>query len=84
MSSIYLGNSLLICFCRYKEINVRLKRLLAEERKSLQQLRQNYAQELKSRTELELLLRQSVDDVRKEIAKKLVLFFSFFFFFFLP
>jgi len=57
---------------KYKEINARLKRLVAEERKSLQQVRQNYAQELKSRTELELLLRQSVEDVRKEIARRKV------------
>jgi len=55
---------------KYKEINVRLKRLVVEERKSLQQVRQNYAQELKSRTELELLLRQCVEDVRKEIARR--------------
>ena len=33
-------------------------------------MRQNYAQELKTRTEIELLLRQCVDDVRKEIAHK--------------
>ena len=58
--------------CRYKEINVRLKRLLGEERKSLQQLRQTYAAELKSRSELELLLRQCVDDVRKEIGRRYV------------
>lgn len=55
---------------RYKEINKRLRRLLAEERKSLQQVRQNYAQELSSRTEMELLLRKSVEDVRKEIARR--------------
>ena len=42
---------------RYKEINKRLRRLLAEERKSLQQVRQNYAVELNARTEMELLLR---------------------------
>ena len=55
---------------RYKEINKRLRRLLAEERKSLQQVRQNYSQELASRTEMELLLRKSVEDVRKEIARR--------------
>lgn len=57
---------------RYKEVNIRLRRLLADERRSLQQVRQNYATELKSRTEIELLLRQSVEDVRKEIAKRFV------------
>ena len=55
---------------RYKDINKRLRRLLAEERKSLQQVRQNYALELSARTELELLLRRCVEDVRKEIARR--------------
>ena len=55
---------------RFKEVNVRMRRLLADERKSLQQVRQNYAAELKSRTEMEMLLRQCVDDVRKEIARR--------------
>ena len=43
---------------------------MADERKSLQQVRQNYAQELRSRTELEMLLRACVEDVRKEIARR--------------
>lgn len=55
---------------RYKEVNVRMRKLLADERKSLQQVRQNYAAELKARTEMEMLLRQCVDDVRKEIARR--------------
>lgn len=55
---------------RYKEVNVRLRRLLADERKALAVTRQNYAAELRSRTEMELLLRQCVEEVRKEIAKK--------------
>ena len=55
---------------RYKEVNIRMRRLLADERKSLQQVRQNYAGELKARTEMEMLLRQCVDDVRKEIARR--------------
>lgn len=54
---------------RYKELNGRLQRMLNEERKHLHQVRQNYALELKSRTEMELLLRQCVDDVRKDISK---------------
>jgi len=57
---------------KYKELNNRLRRLLAEERKSLQQVRQNYANELKIRTDLEMLLRQAVEDVRKEIARRYV------------
>lgn len=55
---------------RYKEMNYRLKRLLDEERKSLAQVRQNYANELKIRTEMEMLLRNCVEDVRKEIARR--------------
>ena len=50
-------------------MNVRLRRLVAEERKNLQQLRQTYAQELKTRTEMEVLLRRCVDDVRQDIAE---------------
>jgi hypothetical protein len=36
------------------------------------QVRENYAKELRARTEMELLLRQCVEDVRSEIAKKYV------------
>lgn len=34
------------------------------------QIRQNYANELKVRTDMEMLLRQCVDDVRQEIARR--------------
>eukprot|EP01039_Chlorochromonas_danica_P000196 gene195-206_t len=57
---------------RYKDINVRLRRLLAEERKSAKEARQNYEKERGTRTEMELLLRQCVEDVRKEIARRYV------------
>jgi hypothetical protein len=53
---------------RYKEINARLRRLLSEERRALQNVRGSYAAELRLRTEMEMLLRQCVDDVRKEIS----------------
>ena len=78
-------------------MNARLRRLVAEERKSLQQvlfqysgafdktscniiiyqisslqLRLTYAQELKTRTEMEMLLRKCVDDVRQDIAEMYV------------
>jgi hypothetical protein len=56
--------------CRYKEANGRLRKLLADERRSLQQVRHNYSQELRSRTEMEMLLRSCVEDVRKEIARR--------------
>ena len=58
---------------RYKDLNSRLNRLLTEERKNLHQVRQNYALELRTRTEMELLLRQCVDDVRREINKTYIL-----------
>lgn len=51
---------------RYKEVNLRLKKLLAEERRSLQQVRQNYNNEIASRTDIELVLRDCVEEVRKE------------------
>eukprot|EP01031_Cornospumella_fuschlensis_P039657 gene39657-48280_t len=57
---------------KYKEINIRLRRLLAEERKSTKEARHNYEKERSARTEMELLLRQCVEDVRKEIAKRYV------------
>lgn len=55
---------------RYKEVNIRLRRLLAEEKKALTVTRNNYAAELRARTEMELLLRTCVEEVRKEIAKR--------------
>lgn len=55
---------------RLREINSRLRRNLAEERRALQQVRQNYASEMKVRTDMEMLLRQCVEDVRKEIARR--------------
>ena len=57
---------------KYKEINMRLRRLLTEERRALQSVRTNYAAELRSRTEMEILLRQCVDDVRKEISLRTI------------
>ena len=55
---------------KLRDVNKRLRRLLADERRSLQQVRSNYANELQARTELEMLLRASVEDVRKEIARR--------------
>ena len=54
---------------RYKDLNARLNRLLVEERKNLHQVRQNYALEMRTRTEMEMILRQCVNDVRQEIAR---------------
>ena len=55
---------------KYKDINIRLRRLLAEERRALQNVRTTYAAELRSRTDMEILFRQCVDDVRKEISRR--------------
>lgn len=55
---------------KLREVNKRLRRLLADERRSLQVVRSNYANELKARTELEMLLRACVEDVRKEISRR--------------
>lgn len=55
---------------KYKEINARLRRMLAEERRALQTVRENYSNELKSRTELELVLRACLDDLRREMVLK--------------
>ncbi|CAM9844075.1 unnamed protein product, partial [Laminaria digitata] len=52
---------------RYKEIIKRLKRLLETERRNLRQVRSSYSAELQQRTELENLLRASVEEVRQEI-----------------
>lgn len=51
---------------------MRLRKLLAEERRSLQQVRQNYNNEIATRTELELVLRDCVEEVRKEAERRYV------------
>ena len=53
---------------KYKDTKERLRGLLTVEKKNLQAVRANYAAEIQSRTELETLLRQCMDDVRKEIS----------------
>ena len=53
---------------KYKDTKERLRGLLTEEKRNLQAVRASYTAEIKSRTELEMLLRQCVDDVRKEIS----------------
>ncbi|KAE9198932.1 hypothetical protein PF002_g22285 [Phytophthora fragariae] len=53
---------------RYKEIIKRLKRLLEVERRNLQQVRTAYKLELQNHTELEMILKDCVQDVRGEIS----------------
>ena len=55
---------------RYKEIIKRLKRLLETERRNLSSARDRYFQEVKQRTEMEVLLKDCVDDVRGQIKVK--------------
>lgn len=52
---------------RYKEIIKRLKRLLEVERRNLQQVRTAYKLELQNRTELEVILKECIQDVRGDI-----------------
>ncbi len=69
--------ALLYVLYRFKEVNTRLRKLLAEERRSLQQVRQNYNNEIGSRTDLEMVLRDCVEEVRKENDRRYVVsFFS--------
>lgn len=55
---------------RQKEDNRRLRRLLEDQGRQLKQCRENYAAELRARTEMEMLLRSCVEDVRIEIQRK--------------
>eukprot|EP00294_Goniomonas_avonlea_P001263 CAMPEP_0114548816 /NCGR_PEP_ID=MMETSP0114-20121206/5189_1 /TAXON_ID=31324 /ORGANISM="Goniomonas sp, Strain m" /LENGTH=541 /DNA_ID=CAMNT_0001733443 /DNA_START=31 /DNA_END=1656 /DNA_ORIENTATION=- len=53
---------------RLNEVIKRLRRLLDSERKSLREVRSSHVHSLASRTELESLLRDAVDEVRAEVA----------------
>ncbi|GMI30665.1 hypothetical protein TeGR_g9353 [Tetraparma gracilis] len=55
---------------KYKEIIRRHKRLLDNERSNLAKARERYVMEVRQRTEMEVLLRDAVEDVKTEIAKK--------------
>eukprot|EP00927_Polykrikos_kofoidii_P053686 TRINITY_DN48250_c0_g1_i1.p1 TRINITY_DN48250_c0_g1~~TRINITY_DN48250_c0_g1_i1.p1 ORF type:complete len:433 (-),score=114.49 TRINITY_DN48250_c0_g1_i1:95-1393(-) len=52
---------------RYREAVTRLKRMVEAERKASRSLRQQQADMLQQRTELEVLLKQCLDDVKAEI-----------------
>lgn len=54
---------------RYKEIIKRLKRLLETERRNLRQIRASYSHEMEQKTELELFLKQCIDDVKIKISE---------------
>jgi hypothetical protein len=52
---------------RYEFVIQRLKKILETERRNLKNVRNAYARELHSKTELEQILRQCVDEVKSEI-----------------
>lgn len=55
---------------RYEDIITRLKRMLTTEKKSLRLVRTLCSKEIEVKNQLEKILRQCVDDVKTEIAKK--------------
>ena len=55
---------------RLIEMNKRVKRLLADERRNLHNARQSLAQEIKDKTELSIMLRQCVNEVKREISRR--------------
>ena len=57
-------------YYRQREANKRVRRLLGEERRSLVLTQKNYAAELALRTDLELLLREHVEEVGKDLFRR--------------
>uniref|UniRef100_A0A7S1PFU4 Uncharacterized protein n=1 Tax=Percolomonas cosmopolitus TaxID=63605 RepID=A0A7S1PFU4_9EUKA len=55
---------------RYEDTIARLKRLLDQERRNLKTVRKSQITLLAERSELEIFLRQCIDDVRTEIAQQ--------------
>lgn len=55
---------------RSEESAARLRKLLDQERKSLKSVRKSHLSLLAERTELEIFLRQCIDDVRTEISQQ--------------
>lgn len=55
---------------KYRDAVQSLKRMVESERKGVRQLKEQQANILQQRTELEVLLRQCIDDVKTEIARK--------------
>lgn len=54
----------------YREAIVKLKRMVEVERKAVRGLKQKEAEILQQRTELEVLLRQCLDDVKAEVMRR--------------
>ena len=55
---------------KYKNIIQRMKVLLERERRNLQRARKSYEREVNQRTELEIFLRQCVQQVQSEISRR--------------
>jgi hypothetical protein len=55
---------------RYEDLIFRLKKMLSMEKKSLRMVRTMCSKEIEIKNALEKILRQCVDDVKSEIAKK--------------
>lgn len=55
---------------RYEDIIQRLKKMMAMEKKSLRMVRTLCSKEIEAKNQLEKILRQCVDDVKSEIARK--------------
>ena len=55
---------------RFENLIYRLKKILEGEKKQLRQVKTLCAKEIEQRNFLEKILRQCVDDVKNEIAKK--------------
>lgn len=53
----------------YRDAITKLKRMVEAERKTIRGLRQQTAETLQQRTELEVLLRQCLDDVKSEVLR---------------
>lgn len=55
---------------RYEQAIKRIKKMIGNECRKLRDIRTRYAKEIESKTQLEQLLRQCVDDVKAEISRK--------------
>ena len=55
---------------RFEDLISRLKRMLEVEKKNLRMVRTMCATEIETKNMLEKILRQCVDDVKSEIARK--------------
>jgi hypothetical protein len=67
VSAGFVGNPKL---ARYEDLTVRLKELLAKEKRNLRVVKTMVATEIETSNKLEKYLRQCVDDVKAEIGKK--------------